>query len=57
MLGHKGHEEPRSSQRISPDSYQDCDHCANLVVILLATVASVLWKAAKSNPVEALKYE
>ena len=26
-------------------------------VILLATVASVLWKAAKSNPVEALKYE
>jgi putative ABC transport system permease protein len=30
---------------------------ALLVTILLATVASVLWKAAKSNPVEALKYE
>jgi putative ABC transport system permease protein len=30
---------------------------ALLVIILLATVASVLWKAAKSNPVEALKYE
>jgi ABC-type lipoprotein release transport system permease subunit len=28
-----------------------------LVIILLATVTSVLWKAAKSNPVEALKYE
>ncbi|HMG90620.1 MAG TPA: ABC transporter permease [Chryseolinea sp.] len=30
---------------------------AMLVIILLGTVASVLWKAAKSNPVEALKYE
>jgi len=28
-----------------------------LMVILFATIASVLWKAAKSNPVEALKYE
>jgi putative ABC transport system permease protein len=28
-----------------------------LVLIMLATVASVLWKAAKNNPVEALKYE
>ena len=28
-----------------------------LVLIMLATVASVLYKAAKSNPVEALKYE
>lgn len=28
-----------------------------LVVIMFATIASVLWKAAKSNPVEALKYE
>jgi putative ABC transport system permease protein len=28
-----------------------------LVVIMLATVASVLWRAARSNPVEALKYE
>ena len=28
-----------------------------LLLIMLATVASVLWKAAKSNPVEALKYE
>jgi putative ABC transport system permease protein len=28
-----------------------------LMMIMLATVASVLWKAAKSNPVEALKYE
>jgi len=26
-----------------------------MVIILLATVTSVLWKAAKSNPVEALK--
>jgi putative ABC transport system permease protein len=30
---------------------------ALLVIILLATVASALWKAAKSNPVDALKYE
>ncbi len=28
-----------------------------LVAIMLATIASVLWKAARSNPVEALKYE
>lgn len=28
-----------------------------LVLIMLATVASVLYKAARSNPVEALKYE
>ena len=28
-----------------------------LIVILFATIASVLWKAARSNPVEALKYE
>gem|GEM_PF-6473220 len=28
-----------------------------LVVIMFATIASVLWKAAKSNPVEALKNE
>lgn len=28
-----------------------------LVLIMLATVATVLYKAAKSNPVEALKYE
>lgn len=28
-----------------------------LIVILFATIASVLWKAAKSNPVDALKYE
>ena len=28
-----------------------------LVVIMFSTIASVLWKAAKSNPVEALKYE
>ena len=28
-----------------------------LVVIMFATIASVLWKAARSNPVEALKYE
>ena len=28
-----------------------------LVVIMFLTIASVLWKAAKSNPVEALKYE
>ncbi|MBX2944276.1 MAG: ABC transporter permease [Cyclobacteriaceae bacterium] len=28
-----------------------------LVVIMLGTVASVVWKAAKQNPVEALKYE
>ena len=30
---------------------------ALLMIFLLATVASVLWKAAKKNPVEALKYE
>lgn len=30
---------------------------AMLVVIMFITIASVLWKAAKSNPVEALKYE
>jgi len=28
-----------------------------LIVIMLATVGAVVWKAAKSNPVEALKYE
>jgi len=28
-----------------------------LIAILFATIASVLWSAAKSNPVEALKYE
>ncbi len=28
-----------------------------LVLIMLVTIASVLWKAAKSNPVDALKYE
>jgi len=27
------------------------------ILIMLATVATVVWKAAKSNPVEALKYE
>jgi putative ABC transport system permease protein len=30
---------------------------ALLVLIMLCTVAAVVWKAAKSNPVEALKYE
>lgn len=30
---------------------------ALLVIMLFATVASILWKAAKSNPVEALKHE
>lgn len=30
---------------------------ALLVIMLFATVASVLWKAAKSNPAEALKHE
>ncbi|MBL7856605.1 MAG: ABC transporter permease [Cyclobacteriaceae bacterium] len=30
---------------------------AMLVLIMFVTIASVLWKAAKSNPVEALKYE
>jgi putative ABC transport system permease protein len=28
-----------------------------LVVIMFSTIASVLWKAARNNPVEALKYE
>jgi putative ABC transport system permease protein len=28
-----------------------------LVLIMMATITSVLWKAARSNPVEALKYE
>jgi putative ABC transport system permease protein len=28
-----------------------------LTAIMLATIASVVWKAARSNPVEALKYE
>ncbi|MBL7856602.1 MAG: ABC transporter permease [Cyclobacteriaceae bacterium] len=28
-----------------------------LIVIMFLTIASVLWKAARSNPVEALKYE
>ena len=28
-----------------------------LIFIMLTTIASVVWKAARSNPVEALKYE
>jgi putative ABC transport system permease protein len=28
-----------------------------LVLIMLATVGSVVWRAARNNPVEALKYE
>jgi putative ABC transport system permease protein len=30
---------------------------AILIAIMLSTIASVIWKAAKSNPVEALKHE
>ncbi len=30
---------------------------AILLVIMISSIASVLWKAARSNPVEALKYE
>ena len=30
---------------------------AILIFIMLTTIASVVWKAARSNPVEALKYE
>lgn len=28
-----------------------------LLLIMLATIASLVWKAAKSNPVDALKYQ
>jgi putative ABC transport system permease protein len=45
------------TERIELQWWHYLSPIALLVFILLATVASVLWKAAKSNPVEALKYE
>jgi putative ABC transport system permease protein len=45
------------TERIELQWWHYASPIALLMIILLATVASVLWKAAKSNPVEALKCE
>ena len=45
------------TERIELQWWHYVSPIALLVILLLATVTSVLWKAAKSNPVEALKYE
>jgi putative ABC transport system permease protein len=45
------------TERIELQWWHYASPIALLVIILLATVASVLWKAAKRNPVDALKYE
>jgi putative ABC transport system permease protein len=45
------------SERIILQWWHFCLPVAILVSIMFASIASVLWKAAKNNPVEALKYE
>jgi putative ABC transport system permease protein len=45
------------SQRIELEWWHFALPVLILIIILLATVIAVVWKAAKSNPVEALKYE
>ena len=45
------------SERITLQWWHFTLPVAILVVIMFSTIASILWKAAKSNPVEALKYE
>ena len=45
------------SERISLQWWHFALPVVMLVLIMLCTVATVVWRAAKSNPVEALKYE
>ncbi len=45
------------SERIELQWWHFALPVAILIMIMLSTIASVVWKAAKSNPVEALKYE
>ncbi len=45
------------SERISLQWWHFALPVLILVMIMFLTIASVLWKAARSNPVEALKYE
>jgi len=47
----------RFSERITLQWWQFAIPVAMLLLIMLVTVATVVWRAAKSNPVEALKYE
>ena len=45
------------SERIALEWWHFAMPILILVVIMFSTVASVLWKAARTNPVDALKYE
>jgi putative ABC transport system permease protein len=45
------------SERIALQWWHYALPVAMIILILLSTVATVVWRAAKSNPVEALKYE
>lgn len=45
------------SERVDLNWWHFALPVAILILIMLATVGTVVWKAAKSNPVEALKYE
>lgn len=45
------------SERISLQWWHFALPVAILILIMFATIASVLWKAARANPVDSLKYE
>jgi hypothetical protein len=45
------------SERVTLQWWHFTVPIALLVLILLTTVTSVVWRAARNNPVEALKYE
>jgi putative ABC transport system permease protein len=45
------------TDRISIQWWHFAAPTAILIIIMLTTIGGVLWKAARSNPVEALKYE